>query len=62
MNGLDFWILTFYCDFIGIYEATSLERGKRDNAHSADLADEIFEDQNQKSPLPTWSICDSHVC
>lgn len=37
----------------GIYEATSLERGKRENVHSTDITNGIFEDQNQGSPLPT---------
>lgn len=37
----------------GIYEATSLERGKKDNVHSTDITNGMFEDQNERSPLPT---------
>ncbi|KAK1440608.1 hypothetical protein QVD17_06437 [Tagetes erecta] len=37
----------------GIYEATSLDHGRKDNVHSADITNGIFEDQNQRSPLPT---------
>lgn len=37
----------------GIYEATSLERGKKDSVHSTDPTNGIFEDQNERSPLPT---------
>ncbi|XP_071707644.1 uncharacterized protein [Rutidosis leptorrhynchoides] len=36
----------------GTYEATSLERGKKDNFNSTDLTNGIFEDPNQRSPLP----------
>lgn len=37
----------------GIYEATSLERGKRDYKQDADISNGIFEDPIQMSPLPT---------
>ncbi|KAI3665541.1 hypothetical protein L6452_44168 [Arctium lappa] len=37
----------------GIFEATSLERGKRDYKQDADISNGIFEDPIQMSPLPT---------
>ncbi|KAD5960869.1 hypothetical protein E3N88_12341 [Mikania micrantha] len=37
----------------GIYEATSLDHGKRDNVHGIDITNGIFEEQNQRSPLPS---------
>ncbi|XP_074279068.1 uncharacterized protein LOC141604463 [Silene latifolia] len=37
----------------GIYEATSLERTKRDTHQAPDLSEEPFEDQIQMSSLPT---------
>ncbi|KAJ9564436.1 hypothetical protein OSB04_000402 [Centaurea solstitialis] len=37
----------------GIYEATSLERGKRDYKQDSDISNGIFEDPIQMSPLPT---------
>ncbi|KAL8091401.1 uncharacterized protein LOC141693522 [Apium graveolens] len=37
----------------GIYEATSLEHGRKDSLQNSDLSNGIFEDQLQISPLPT---------
>lgn len=37
----------------GIYEATSLERGKKDNLNNIDVGNGLFDDQSQRSPLPT---------
>ncbi|KAL4577598.1 hypothetical protein LXL04_013708 [Taraxacum kok-saghyz] len=37
----------------GIYEATSLERGKKDKIDNIDDGNGLFDDQNQRSPLPT---------
>ncbi|KAJ0556947.1 hypothetical protein HanRHA438_Chr07g0306301 [Helianthus annuus] len=54
---MDFSLLGFLicCTLLGfgIYEATSLDRGKKDNVHSTDITNGIFEDQNERSPLPT---------
>lgn len=58
MYKMDFSLLGFLicCTLLGfgIYEATSLERGKRDSLNNiSDVGNGIFDDQNQKSPLPT---------
>ncbi|PON43694.1 Cation efflux protein [Parasponia andersonii] len=37
----------------GIYEATSLERGRKDSFQTSDMSDGILEDQIQMSSLPT---------
>ncbi|KAI3808460.1 hypothetical protein L1987_24411 [Smallanthus sonchifolius] len=54
---MDFSLPGFFicCTLLGfgIYEATSLDHGKKDNVHSTDITNGIFEDQNQRSPLPT---------
>ncbi|KAK9106964.1 hypothetical protein Syun_022975 [Stephania yunnanensis] len=55
--GMDFSLLGFLiCSIIlgfGIYEATSLERVRRDSVQPSDMADETFENQVHGSPLPT---------
>ncbi|KAK4747714.1 hypothetical protein SAY87_014300 [Trapa incisa] len=37
----------------GIYEATSLERSRRESFHKSDLSDSVLRDEVQMSPLPT---------
>lgn len=39
--------------FVGIYEATSLERGRKDSFQKPDPSNELLGDEIQMSPLPT---------
>lgn len=54
---MDFSLLGFLvcCAILGlgIHEATSLERGRRDSSPTADLLEGPLEDNSQMSPLPT---------
>lgn len=39
--------------FVGIYEATSLDRSRKDSSHNHDTSNGLL-DRDQMSPLPTW--------
>jgi hypothetical protein len=39
--------------FVGIYEATSLERTRKDSVQNPNPSNGVFDDEIQMSPLPT---------
>lgn len=44
-------------NYVGIYEATSLERNRKDSTRKSDLLNEEFDNPIEMSSLPTWSTC-----
>lgn len=43
----------FLHNFVGIYEATSLERGRKDSFQNADVSNGMLDDELEMSSLPT---------
>lgn len=39
--------------FVGIHEATALDRTRKDSLQSSDISDGVYEDRIQMSALPT---------
>lgn len=48
-----FVLLKFYESFVGIYEATSLDRYKKDALHTRNISEGSLDDQIQMPSLPT---------